>query len=454
MKLHAEHALLKSGWTRDCIVEIAHDGRISALSRGGSQGADKSVGVLLPAPGNLHSHAFQRAMAGLTERKSHAGRDSFWTWREVMYRFLDILTPPQLEAIAAMVQVEMLEAGYASIGEFHYVHNAPGGGAYDNPAETSLGIMTAARETGIGLTHLPVLYTRGGVDGRPLQGGQLRFRTTPESFDRLVGVCREAMAILPDDARLGAAPHSLRAVSVDELAIACGLLPDAPVHIHAAEQAAEVEDVLSAYGARPVEFLLGNFPVDRNWCLIHTTHMTAAEVQGLARSEAVAGLCPITESNLGDGIFSASSYLAAGGTFGIGSDSNVRISLSEELRTLEYSQRLQEQSRAVLASEARSVGRTLYEGACHGSARALDRDAGEIANGRLADLVALDASSLALEGLEGDYLLDAFLFTGDDRLVTDVWSAGRHMVQGGKHVKREGVEARYRAVLRELRDSL
>ncbi|MBA5777210.1 formimidoylglutamate deiminase [Stappia sp. F7233] len=456
-RLHADHVLLPTGWARNMLVEIGADGRIASVSSV-SEKFDASgiykVGVLLPAPGNVHSHAFQRAMAGLAERRSRAARDSFWTWREVMYRFLDRLSPDQVQAIAAQVQVEMLEAGYAAVGEFHYLHNAPSGTPYGNPAELSLRIMAAAAETGIGLTHLPVLYTQGGVDGRPLAGGQKRFEMGLDDFDALLGLCREAIGGLPGDARLGAAPHSLRAVTRDELAAVCGLLPDGPVHIHAAEQVAEIEAVTTAYGLRPVEFLLANYPVDGRWCLIHATHMTEGETEGLARRKAVAGLCPITEGNLGDGIFNGRRFLQAGGSFAIGSDSNVLIALPEELRQLEYSQRLNERSRAVLASPGRSCGRTLYEGAAKGSAQALFRHAGEIAPGRLADLVALDGESLALDGLVGDALLDAFVFASPAHLVSDVWSAGRHMVRGGRHVKREAIEARYRKAVAELREAL
>lgn len=454
MKIQADHALTPSGWTRDCTVEIGPDGRISRIGNDPDRAPAAHVGVLLPAPANLHSHAFQRALAGLTERRGEGARDSFWTWRELMYRFLEHLTPDDMEAIAALVQMEMLEAGYASVGEFHYVHNAPGGGTYDNPAETSLRIMSAAIETGIGLTHLPVLYERGGVDGRALEGGQLRFRNSLDSFDALIGICGEMLSNLPADARLGVAPHSLRAVSVEDLAAVCGLLDEGPVHIHIAEQTAEVEAVEAAYGARPVAWLLDNMPVDERWCLIHATHMNDGETHAMAERGTVAGLCPITESNLGDGIFNGRAFLEAGGAFGVGSDSNIRIGLSEELRTLEYSQRLSERARAVLAEGGKSVGRTLLEDVAKGGAQALARDSGEIAEGKLADLVALDAANLALDGLSGDALVDAFVFAADDSLVTDVWSAGRHMVQGGRHIRREAIEGRARGVLKRLRESL
>ncbi|MEL6793790.1 MAG: amidohydrolase family protein, partial [Pseudomonadota bacterium] len=275
-----------------------------------------------------------------------------------------------------------------------------------------------------------------------------------DRFAALKDAAGRHVSALGSDAAAGVAPHSLRAVTREGLAAAARLAGDDPIHIHVAEQTAEVDELLASYGARPVEWLMANADVGRNWCLIHLTQMTAAETEATARSGAVAGLCPITESNLGDGIFDGVDYLAHGGAFGVGSDSNVRISLSEELRTLEYSQRLRDRSRAALATAGASIGRTLFEGAAHGGARALGRASGRIAPGLWADLAALDAGALALEGAEGDAALDAWIFAVDDRLVTDVWSAGRHVVRGGRHVARDAVEARYRGVIRALADRL
>ncbi|MEM1299151.1 MAG: formimidoylglutamate deiminase [Pseudomonadota bacterium] len=445
-RIHARQALLPEGWARDVVVEFA-EGRIASVGPG--QGGEP-VDILLPAPGNLHSHAFQRAMAGLTEART-AGQDSFWTWRDLMYRFLDRLTPDDMEAIAAQVYVEMLEAGYASVGEFHYVHHQPGGAAYSDLAELSARIAAAAADTGIGLCHLPVLYMRGGTDDRALQGGQLRFGNTLDGFARLLAGAEEAVSSVGPDAATGLAAHSLRAVGVEALTEAAEMRPEQPFHIHIAEQIAEVNDILGTHGATPVKWLLEIMDVGPRWCLIHATHMTPAETEGLARSGAVAGLCPITESNLGDGIFSGAAYLEAGGVLGVGSDSNVRIGLAEELRTLEYSQRLEHRGRAILATEERSTGRLLYDAALLGGAQALARDAGAIRTGAWADLVALDGSNLHLDGLAGDRLLDAWTFAGDDRVVRDVWSAGRHMVREGRHVGRERVEARFREVVRRLR---
>lgn len=450
MRIHAETALLPDGWAKDVTVAI-DAGRIASVTTGGAAEApaDARVGCLLPAPVNLHSHAFQRAMAGLTERRG-ATADSFWTWRALMYRFLDRLTPEDVESIAAQVMVEMAEAGYAAVAEFHYLHHQQGGAPYADLAEMAGRIVAAADQTGLGLTLLPVLYQRGGLDGRALGPGQLRFGNDEGRFAALWQGAQAAMAALPADAVLGAAPHSLRAVTPEGLRFAASL--GGPLHIHIAEQMAEVDEVLAHTGARPVEWLLANAPFDARWCAIHATQMLPAETEGLARSGAVAGLCPVTEANLGDGIFDGARYLAAGGAFGVGSDSNVRISLSEELRLLEYSQRLKDRGRAVLATAERSTGRVLYEGVTKGGAQAAGRASGGIASAMWADLVALDSGHLHLEGLAGDDLLDAFLFAGDDRLVTDLWSAGRHIVTAGRHIARDAVETRFRGVMRKLRD--
>jgi len=452
-ELWARRALLPDGWASNVRVEIDAAGRMAAVTPDAPPTGTR-VGTLVPAPGNLHSHAFQRAMAGLTERRGPQGQDSFWTWRTLLYRFLERLTPEDVEAIAAQVFVEMLEAGYAAVGEFHYLHHQHDGTPYDSPAELSRRVMTAAAATGIGLTHLPVLYARGGLDDRPLAGGQRRFGTTLDGFAALLEDARAGLRALPGDAVLGGAPHSLRAVAPEALAAAAALRPEGPVHIHIAEQVAEVEAVTAALGTSPVAWLLDHLPVDARWCLVHATHMTPAETVALARSGAVAGLCPITESNLGDGIFDGVRFLAEGGCFGVGSDSNVRIALAEELRTLEYSQRLRDRARAVLATADHSTGRVLYQGACHGAARALGRPSGAIVPGRLADLVALKDDALTIAHLDGDAVLDAWIFAGDDRLVADVWSAGRHRVTGGRHVSRDAVTERFRAVLRRLGDTV
>lgn len=448
----AETALLPSGWARDVAVRL-EGGCIGSVAAGVAAPAGAArVGALLPAPANLHSHAFQRAMAGLTEARGPDPRDSFWTWRQLMFRFLDRLTPDDIEAIAAFVQMEMLEAGYGASVEFHYLHHAPGGAPYADLAEMAGRIVAAAARTGMGLTLLPVHYQFGGCDRRGLGPGQIRFGTDPDGFARLIEGSAGHLAALPGDARLGVAPHSLRAVSVEGLAGCAALRPNDPIHMHLAEQVAEVEEVLAHRGARPVDWLLANAQVDARWCLIHCTQMERHETLGLAATGAVAGLCPITESSLGDGIFDGVAWLGAGGAWGVGSDSNIRIRLAEELRTLDHSQRLRDRSRAALATPQLSTGRVLLEGAARGGAQAAGRDAGAIAAGKLADLVALDTAQTDLDGLQGDKLLDAWIFADGDRAVADVWSAGRHLVMGGRHHDHDGITAAYRAVLRRVRD--
>jgi formimidoylglutamate deiminase len=451
MILHARTALLPDGWAQNVRISVA-GGRIDALTPNAPpEGLLRAC--VLPAPVNLHSHCFQRAMAGLTEART-AGQDSFWTWRSLMYRFLDQLTPDDVEVIAALAMVEMAEAGFAGVAEFHYLHHRPGGHAYADIAEMSARIAAAAVETGLGLTLLPVLYEQGGCDGRALQGGQLRFGCDLERFERLLDGARTALRPLPADTALGVAPHSLRAVSRASLAGVSRLVPEGPVHMHLAEQVAEVTEVTAAYGARPVEWALDNLPLDPRWCLIHATQMQQDETSGLARTGAVAGLCPITEANLGDGIFDAVGWQASGGVFGVGSDSNVQISLTGELQMLEYSQRLAHRSRAVLAEDGRSTGRVLFDGACTGGAQAAGRQAGAIAVGQWADLLALDTKSAALEGVLGDTILDALIFAGGRGMVTDLWSGGRHIVRDGAHPARPVVEARYRRTLQALRARL
>ena len=447
----AQQALIGDRWAKAVTVTVDAAGRIAAV-RKDTPPTGTRVGALLPAPTNLHSHAFQRAMAGLTERRGPGGRDSFWTWRQLMYRFLDALSPEHVEAIAAFVQMEMLEAGYAGVAEFHYLHHQADGTPYADIGELSGRVISAAQQSGIGLTLLPVLYEQAGCAGAPLGAGQVRFGNDIDRFAELFRRAEAALRVLPPDANIGLAPHSLRAVTRPSLAAVAEMANGRPLHMHLAEQVAEVDEVIAAYGKRPVEWLLDSYPVGENWCLIHCTQMTAAETIALAASGAVAGLCPITESNLGDGIFDGVRFLDHDGRFGIGSDSNVRISLSEELRTLEYSQRLRDRGRAILATETASTGRRLFDGALRGGAQASQREAGRIAPGLWADLVALDTTLVDLDGREGDALLDTFVFAGDDRMIDHVWSAGRHMVQGGRHIRRDAILGRYRETMNVLKD--
>ena len=451
--LWADRALLPGGWAENVRVDFGADGRIAKVEAGAAR-TGRHVGLLLPALVNLHSHAFQRAMAGLSEARGPEPRDTFWTWRQIMYRFLDHLTPQDVEAIAALVQMEMLEAGYATNVEFHYLHHEIGGKHYANIAEMSERIAAAAARTGIGLTLLPVHYQFGGLDRRPLGPGQQRFGTTPDEFAVLLDAAERALRHLPADAGIGVAPHSLRAVSAEALTLCEGLRPGRPLHMHLAEQLPEIEEVQAATGRRPVEWLLDSHNPDSRWTLIHLTHMSEAETRGLAATGAVAGLCPITESSLGDGIFNGTIWKEAGGRLGFGSDSNVRISLTEELRTLEYSQRLRDTARAVLAEPGRSTSRVLYEAGLDGGATAAGRDTGAIAPGLWADLCAVSLDNPVLAGRKGDAALDSLIFAGHDGLVRDVWAAGRHVVQDGWHKEHERITADYLACIGRLQERM
>ena len=449
MRIFSAQAWLEDGWKNNVTISI-ENGEITAVeTQVVKKPGDITVDTLMPALANLHSHSFQRAMAGMTEYRT-AGQDSFWTWRTLMYQFLEHLTPEHIEAIAALVFMEMQEAGYASVGEFHYVHRQAGGSKYDDPAELSNRVFSAANLTGIGLTHLPVLYSYGGVEKTALSGGQLRFGHNLEEFEALVRSAKSSLTSSYNDTQIGIAPHSLRATAPDELATVVASFPDRPIHIHIAEQPKEVQDVQAWLGARPVEWLLENMDVDQKWCLIHATHMTNKETLDLAASGAVAGLCPITEANLGDGPFNGPAYLNAGGRFGLGSDSNVRISLTEEFRTLEYSQRLRDLRRNVMVQGEGSVGKALYLGAAQGGAQALNRKAGKIAVGNLADLVAINSGHQSLCGLSSDQLFDGLCFAADDSSVTDVWCAGRHMVQDSEHIHRTQIMRHYKSTMVEL----
>jgi formimidoylglutamate deiminase len=447
--IFAKRALLADGWAENVRLHLEHGLIQSIAPQSKAEATDIVVDVLLPALSNLHSHSFQRAMAGMTEFRA-AGRDSFWTWRELMYRFVNRITPDQIQAIAALTFMEMQEAGYAAVGEFHYVHHQSGGVPYADIAELSNQIFAAANATGIGLTHLPVLYSYGGARQAALTEGQLRFGNDVDHFMQLLDCCRDGLRHLRADARMGMAPHSLRATSPADLKAVLAQHKTGPIHIHIAEQPKEVTDIQAWLGARPVEWLLANANVNSSWCLIHATHMTDDETKHMAKSGAVAGLCPITESNLGDGPFNGPTYLNAGGVFGVGSDSNVNISLTEELRTLEYSQRQRDVARNVLVVGEGSVGQTLYLGAARGGAQALGRNAGDISVGRLADLVAIDSTTPTLCALRSEQLLDGLVFAAKDTVVTDVWSAGRHAVRGGQHIDQEQIRKNYRRAVTEL----
>jgi formiminoglutamate deiminase len=440
VQLWFEQALLPQGWARDVRITVAK-GRIATVETGVARGEkDETHAVCIPGLPNLHSHAFQRGMAGLAETRGPAG-DSFWTWREIMYRFVERLDPETFEAIAAMAFAEMLESGFTRVGEFHYLHRDPAGAAYANPAEMAVRLAAAADETGIGLTLLPVFYAHSGFGGQAPKPAQRRFLNTLDSYAKLLEASREAVRPL-SDAVVGTAPHSLRAVTQQELAHLASFA--GPVHIHVAEQTKEVEDCLAWSGRRPVEWLLDHAQVDSRWCLVHATHMTPQETAMLAKTGAVAGLCPITEANLGDGIFPAEEFLAAGGRFGVGSDSNVLIDAAEELRLLEYGQRLSRRSRNLFAArEGASTGAALFRAALAGGMQAL-------AAGESADLVSLDHDHPALTGRTGDALLDGWIFAARGGAVDCVWRNGRKLVRRGVHRGRDAIVERYRAALARL----
>lgn len=448
--LYADMALLPDGWAIDVRVMIDCTGQIVSVE----QETKPQVGdellkgkVLLPAPSNLHSHAFQRALAGLTEVRGTVGQGSFQTWRQLMYSFLGRLVPEQVEVIAALSQIEMMESGFANVGEFHYLHHQNGGQPYDDPAELSRRIIASAGETGIGLTLLPVYYSQGGVDGRALEGGQLRFGNNLDRFAVIWSGAEMAIEKLGADHALGIAPHSLRAVSKLDLTRLAETYPKGPIHIHIAEQCAEIQEITAAYGQRPIAWLFDNLAVDKNWCLVHATHMNDEEITILAMSGAVAGLCPVTEANLGDGIFPADKFLNRGGSIGLGTDSNIAIDLVQEMRLLEYFQRLRDRARTVLGGKNKSTGRYLFDEICRGGAQATGRRSGKIAPGMWADFMALDRNELSIAGLKEDQLLDAWIFSSKGRLVSDLWSAGRHMVREGRHINRYSIEKRYRKTI-------
>lgn len=458
MIIHAKQALLPTGWVRNAIVEILNNGKIGrVLVEEDIQTKVEfayDAPILLAAPVNVHSHAFQRSMAGLVEQRGPDPKDTFWTWRRLMFRFLDRLTPDHIEAITAFVQMEMLEAGYATNVEFHYLHHQPGGAGYTNLAEMSERVAAAALKSKIGLTLLPVHYEYGGCDQRPLEQGQIRFGNDLDRFATLFDGAVRAMGELPADCTIGVAPHSLRASHPDTLPKLIELADHNPIHMHLAEQQAEVSEVLTAWGRRPVEWLLENVDVDERWCLIHCTQMMPSETIGLAKTGAVAGLCPVTEANLGDGIFDGLRWLDNNGGVAVGSDSNIRISLSEELRMLDYSQRLRDHSRAALALADKSTGRRLFDCVLAGGAQAAGRNSGRIESGAWADLLILDGDDVNLRERTGDTILDCFVFAGDDRLVKDVWTAGRHVVRDGAHIARDAISRRYANTMAELAEAM
>jgi len=420
----AERALLPTGWASHVRIEVASDGRVASIEPGASaEDAERLAGPLLPGMPNLHSHAFQRAMAGLAEVAGNPN-DSFWTWRDLMYRLVGQINPEQLQVIARQLYIEMLKAGYTSVAEFHYVHHDQAGKPYADPAELSRRISAAAADSGIGLTLLPVLYSHQLAPLLAAQPAQ----------------------------QLGLCFHSLRAVTPGQIAeVLAASDRQCPVHIHIAEQQKEVDDCLAWSGLRPLQWLYEHVDVDRRWCLVHATHAEPDEVTAMARSGAVAGLCLTTEANLGDGIFPAVDFLAQGGRMGIGSDSHVSLSVVEELRWLEYGQRLRDQRRNRLyRGDQPMVGRTLYDAALAGGAQALGQAVGELAVGKRADWLVLDGQDPYIAMAEGDAILNRWLFAGGDHQVRDVMVNGQWVVRQGRHAQEEESGRAFAEVLRQL----
>ena len=447
MELFAEQVLTPDGWLNNVSLTIEAGRFTSLVTDTNPTPNSERHAVLVPAISNLHSHAFQRAMAGRTERRG-ASSDSFWTWREEMYRFALTMSPDDVEAVATLLYVEMIEAGFCRVGEFHYLHHAADGNPYDNLAEMAERIAAAASTSGIGLTLLPVFYAHSSFGGAAPVANQRRFINGLDQFEKLLSQSAQVLNQLAN-ANIGIAPHSLRAVTPDELAALTTMAGSRPFHIHISEQVKEVQDCLAWSGARPVEWLLANAQVQPNWCLIHATHMSDAEYQGVANSGAVVGLCPITESNLGDGIFDGERFIGHGGAFGVGSDSNVQIDLTGELRQFEYSQRLGFKSRNVIASANGSTGRALFDGALKGGQQALGLSQGGIAIGQQADFISLDRNQSALFEMSGDQILDAWIFSGQ-RCVDCVWVAGKKLVTNGRHHLRDEATVRYKRVMKKL----
>lgn len=449
--LFARHALLPAGWQGEVLIEWNARGNLTKVQ----PGARAPIGVaraeyVVPGMVNLHSHAFQRALGGLAE-KAGDGPDSFWTWRELMYRFAGRITPEQVEAIAAQLFSECLRHGYTALCEFHYIQRDPQGALYARPAEMAERVAAAGQQAGIGLTLLPVLYSHSGFGNQPLKTEQARFRTDVDTVLKIV----EALEPLRGgQLEVGAAPHSLRAAGIGQIRALTAALPrERPLHIHIAEQQGEVQQSLDYSGRRPVDYLFDEVAVDARWCLVHATHLSETELRRLAGSGAVAGLCPTTEANLGDGLFPLAAYLAAGGRWGIGTDSHVSQSPVEELRWLEYGQRLLHQRRNIAASPVRrDVALNLWQDAVQGGAQATGRPVGALAAGLRADLLALDAAHPNLDGVSDADVLGRLLFCGNDNLVRDVLAGGHWVVQGGRHVAQEAIGRRYRQAIQQLRE--
>jgi formimidoylglutamate deiminase len=457
-KLFFNHLLLPQGWAGNVAVTVGPDGNIAAIEPGASASGADCHDIALPGIVNAHSHAFQRAMAGLAEyrqaKNQSAARDTFWTWREVMYRFATAVTPEDQRVISAHLQVELLKQGFTSLVEFHYLHNQPGGTAYSNPAEMALATIEAAKLSGIGFTLIPTLYMTAGFDGAPLSGGQTRFYNNPGTLLNIAAAADKA-AIGHSNIAVGLAAHSLRAVPAGPLAdliAAHGKRgPQSPFHMHIAEQVGEVEDCLRHSGQKPVEWLLGHADVDRRWTLVHSTHVSLEEVAQLSKSRAVAALCPTTEGNLGDGIFPLADYLKQGGRMAIGTDSHVSISPWEEMRWLEYMQRLTFKARNIAATEDVPHTGTRLFGELQGTAaNVTGRNIGHLAVGARADLIVLDDRLPQFAGRSPDQALDTAIFASLSSPLRHVMVGGEWVVRDGRHADEDKLAEDYRNILLRL----
>jgi formimidoylglutamate deiminase len=451
MKVFAERILLADGWAKQQTLTI-EQGIIKAIESGAHADAEK-VGTVIPGMVNCHSHAFQRAFAGFSEQGIE-GQDSFWTWRKIMYKFLGQLTAENAQIIATQLYIEMLKMGYTRVAEFHYLHHDISGNPYDELATMASAIFDAAKSSGIGLTLLPVLYRYSGFGQQAATEGQQRFINSSEQFNQLVSECFSLSETYPNT-NVGIAPHSLRAVDLSSLTCAVEhvrlLDAKAPIHIHIAEQQKEVDDCLATYGKRPVQWLLDNVPMDKYWCLIHATHIDEKERQGIIASQAIAGICPTTEANLGDGIFPTTDFLAEKGTFAIGSDSHISVNPIEELRWLEYAQRLIKQQRAVLANEKQmSVGQNLWQQAALGGAQSTNSNTGELALGKQADLLVLDDEKMALFAHDEKHLLDSVIFATQTNVVKDVMVNGCWVIKAGVHDEQQKAQLAFAKMLAKL----
>lgn len=443
-------AWLPSGWRRNVVISVDPSGDIVDIAPDDVVSTARLVnGAAIPGMPNVHSHAFQRAMAGQAEHRA-SNQDSFWSWREAMYRHAGRMTPEVLNAVAAQLYSDMLKAGYTSVCEFHYLHNQPNGAPYDDPTVMCQAVIDAATSAGIGLTLMPTLYQTSAFGGAPATERQRQFALATDAFlklhDRLRASAHSAQL------EIGVALHSLRAVPPQSLSEVLALTREAKtIHIHIAEQAREVDDALRVLERRPIEWLLANGHVDDRWCLVHATHATAEELAGVAAAKAVIALCPTTEANLGDGIFPMQTWLEVGGAFAIGSDSHISISPCEELRWLEYQARLARRQRNVLATElSPSTGGTLWRKACEGGARASGRYIGALEVGARADIVVLDLNAPLFCGRSDDAIIDTFVFAGGSEAVRDVMVGGRWLVQERKHYAETAVSAGYKRAMAKL----